>query len=306
MNFQNIYIIGAGLIGGSLAKKVKKVFPNISLTLVQKGDICGTLRDFCVTSGTFLCDTTDSFADNVGADSLIILACHIEGCLNYIEKLSNTLKNKQNVYVTDVSSVKRVVCAAGEQHLPEQFVGGHPMAGREKGGFANSTADLFDGKAFLLCPTAHNSQASLAVGAFMRSLGMSVKEMDAETHDRVMAYVSHFPQLYALLITKLLDDTPDGERILHAHGGALADQLRLAASPYDMWGQVFAHNKDNLHAVLEDFAALLIKATHRLDAPEMSDWFAQANHIHQQFADYRAGLGYDPFQTSADKKDDSA
>lgn len=294
--FKHLTVVGLGLIGGSFAKAARKAFPNLHIEAVDTDSkvIEKAISDGTIDNGYALLPT--EFKEG----HLIVLACHISGCLETLEILAPLVQSK-NIIVTDISSCKRAVCELGEKVLPEQFIGGHPMAGRAHSGYEYALDELFDGKLFIMCPPnkLHSSPQLNMLTQFITELHMATKIMDPVTHDRVVAHVSHFPQLYALLVTNLLHDTAHGQDMLQCHGGALADQLRLAASPHSMWGEVFKYNKDNLQEVLESFAGLLVKASSKIDdSIAMEKWFEHANYMHDTFAESRKNMAYDPFQTT--------
>ena len=292
--FENIFIVGLGLMGGSLVRAIHKNLPNVSVIGIDEN---ANARAAAQKAGV-AAETFPHLPQTLPSNCLVVLACHIDGVLKTIEQLAPLVEGREDVLVTDLSSVKRPIMDAAAEYLPAHFIGGHPMAGRETHGFDSSVETLFEGKLFIITPPSSlkNTPALEQLSAFIKALNMGTLVLDAPTHDRVMAYVSHFPHVYALLITKLLHDSPDGENLLRCHGGGLADQIRLAGSNATMWNQVFEHNKDNLQEVLEGFASLLVRANGHLDDnTTMTRWWDQANHVHEKFADFRRQMAYDPF-----------
>jgi prephenate dehydrogenase len=207
----------------------------------------------------------DSFEDafpepsQPGESHLVVLACHLAQSLEWLDKMASRIEGEtgRDILVTDIGSCKRAIVELGRKRLPERFIAGHPMAGGTLSGIEHATASLFTGKTYLLCPHAGTDPMRLdQLEGFIRLLGASPRRLDAERHDRAMAYVSHFPQLYAILLANLLDG-PHAMETLACHGGGLEDQLRLAGSSHAMWGGIFRQNGDNLARVLREFKALI-------------------------------------------------
>lgn len=215
---------------------------------------------------------------------LVVLASHLPVNTAMLEALAPVVSTLPNVTVIDFGSAKRSITALGDQLLGEQFIAGHPMAGRETSGLETASSLLFVGKRFLLTPLPQHAESPRVQGvlSLLNQAGMRPVLLSAEEHDEVMAFVSHFPQLYAVLLTNVLAKHRPGF-VLGFHGGGIDDQLRLAASPYAMWGPVFAENADNLRPVLDEMIASLQQLKASLDAPELKDWFDTSNQIHHAF-----------------------
>jgi prephenate dehydrogenase len=164
--------------------------------------------------------------------------------------------------VTDVASVKSLPL----QRLRElgadlsRYVGGHPLAGRERSGAVAARADLFTGRPWVLTPTAETSAAALeAVRTTVQALGAAVTVMDAADHDEAVAVVSHVPQVAASLVAARLRAVP--ERAVALSGQGVRDVTRIAASDPHLWTQILAGNAPavarTLHALRDDLDAVL-------------------------------------------------
>lgn len=157
---------------------------------------------------------------------------------------------------SDVASVKvvpqRAAQAAGADLT--SYCGGHPVAGRERGGPAAARADLFLDRPWVLTPeTVTGSAARTAAAAVAQTCGAIVVEMTPAEHDRALGLVSHVPQLVASLLAARLLDAPESAVSLAGQG--FRDTTRIAASDPGLWGEVIAANPSPVLAVLEDFAA---------------------------------------------------
>lgn len=152
---------------------------------------------------------------------------------------------------TDVSSVKTNVEVEMQRiGLSDRFVGGHPMAGRERSGPEAARADLFDGRPWVLCPTSEVAEASVAaVVELVLACGARPVQMSAQTHDEAVAIVSHGPQLVASALAAQLVAADDDE--LELAGQGLRDSVRIAASDPDLWVDIVAANASALTSVLQ-------------------------------------------------------
>jgi prephenate dehydrogenase len=243
--FRNIAIVGVGLIGGSLELAIKKRLPGAHILGVgrnrehlQTGLRLGAIDDFRVGHDCALED-----------QNLVILATPVENILAELPSLGRRLAS--GAVVTDVGSTKRVICEKAWASLPDhmEFIGGHPVAGREIPGVENSDADLFVNATYVICPKpgiASNNVDRLRLLA--HTLGARPVIVSAEAHDVAISYVSHLPQLLSTALAGLT--SPEHAAI---SGSGFRDMVRLAGSPYAIWESIFATNRDNIDRALEDF-----------------------------------------------------
>jgi prephenate dehydrogenase len=154
--------------------------------------------------------------------------------------------------VTDVGGTKRDILSAARVLPPgARFIGGHPIGGAERGGFGFARPDLFRNRPWILTPRESGSPNDVAeLRAFVEGLGARALLMDAAEHDRVMAFVSHLPQLAA----SALMDTVGGavaDDGLAVAGRGLVDTTRLASSPASVWRDICSANADAISAALD-------------------------------------------------------
>lgn len=156
---------------------------------------------------------------------------------------------------SDVASVKTYVQLEAERlGLADRFVGGHPMAGRERGGTSGARADLFEGRVWAVCPTASVDPSSVLLVTHLASdCGAIPVEIPAAEHDRSMAVVSHGPQLVASAMAARLENATEGALALAGPG--LRDTVRIAASDPDLWLDIIASNPTPVADVLEAVCA---------------------------------------------------
>jgi prephenate dehydrogenase len=175
-----------------------------------------------------------------------------------------------NTTVTDVGSTKRGVATLED----ERFVPGHPLAGGATGGSTRAAADLFDGATWILSPTgASGSEHVARVRAFAESVGAHVAELDAETHDRMLASTSHLPHAVANLLMQNV-----GDAVAYA-GPAFREMTRVAGANPQIWADIFIENADELAASLAAHsasAADVVRALHDRDRAFLERWIAEA------------------------------
>ncbi|MEA2147936.1 MAG: prephenate dehydrogenase, partial [Solirubrobacteraceae bacterium] len=158
--------------------------------------------------------------------------------------------------VTDVGSTKRAVVAA---HADPRFVGGHPLAGAETSGVRHARADLFESATWYLTPTARTSGVLYErLHRLLRGLGARPSAIEPDTHDRILAAVSHLPHVLAnVLVTQAAQVLAAGDERLPATGPSFRDATRVAGAPSRIWRDIYLSNRDALAAELQGTIARL-------------------------------------------------
>jgi prephenate dehydrogenase len=269
--FDKIGIVGLGLIGGSISLAARQIWPTSLVIGVDHKDVLETAMRM--------------HAIDVAADDLIVLA---EADLVILA--APTLQNialiadldehvRQAAVVTDTSSTKRAIASAA-RNLPPRFtfVGGHPLAGSAKGGLEHARPDLFQGRPWLLTPLGDGSGEALEkVSSLVRALGAQPHILDVAAHDRIVAFLSHLPQLTASALMQVVGDSVK-ESGLALAGRGLWDTTRLAASPADIWRDIVTTNADEIGAALGALIDVLQNLRRDLTVgTELTDVFAAAN-----------------------------
>jgi prephenate dehydrogenase len=175
--------------------------------------------------------------------------------------------------ITDIGSTKRRVMDVASGM--ETFVGGHPMAGSERTGADHAQADLFAGRPWLLVRGHASDRAARLIEGVARALGAAPTWLDADAHDRVVAYVSHLPQVIAVALTNAAREGA-GDDGLAASGRAFSEMTRLASSPAAMWADILADNADFVTEALTRFAEHLPQAGDLLREEWVRTAFAHA------------------------------
>lgn len=235
----NITVVGLGLIGGSVARRLRG-FKNCTITGmdINEKSLSMALRDGVIDKGT-----ADSKAAVENAD-LIILCLYPKLNVDFASDNKNYFKD--GAVITDVSGVKGYVVENIQNILPDNvdFVGGHPMAGREVGGYESSTDTLFDNASYLITPTNKNKPESIALIREMAEyIGCkNIVTTTAEEHDAVIAYTSQLMHVVAVALC----DNPMIERSTFFSAGSLRDCTRVAVINEKMWSELFLENKIQL------------------------------------------------------------
>lgn len=242
-----VTVYGSGLIGGSLALAFRRLRPGMPVWGVDAPDVLKRAsRLGIVDEGT------------PGSADLIILGAPVGQILRLIDELPPT-----SALILDVGSTKVEICRrAARRGLP--FIGGHPMAGRERSGPEAASADLFANAQFFLCETPATPPGSMAVvETLLRGIGAIPVRITPEDHDRLVAELSHLPQI----LSAVLADQTAGSR--QFAGPGLETWTRLAASPFHVWRDILA-TSGFLPAAMETFVQGLTTALEALKAGNMA------------------------------------
>lgn len=191
---------------------------------------------------------------------LIVLAAPVGAIISILPRIAGVAPD---ALVIDTGSTKRAILKAARAASVPQFVGGHPMAGSDRSGPDAARADLFDARPWFLIS---QSAAAFEAGTFVRQLGGTPIFMndDGSEHDRLMAAVSHLPQVVAAALMARVGETIGRDGLSHA-GTGLRDTTRLAASQATVWESILATNADTLRPLLLQLADDLQQIAGQLD-----------------------------------------
>lgn len=266
--FARIGIVGVGLIGGSVARAARAADPDVSIVGLDVDDVARAALEAGVIHAT-------GDLDAIAACDLIVLAAPVSANLAWMDRLSVTLTR---ALVTDVGGTKRQMNAkAVELGGRLTFVGGHPMAGSERSGFAAADAALFTERRWFIVPPPNSVTGNIArLEQWIRGLGAKPSVVDADTHDRVMAAVSALPQVTASALMAVV-----GERVgiegLEMSGPGLRDTTRLAGSAATWMVDGLAHNSREVADAIDSLITELRIVRDQLDTPERAaEIFARA------------------------------
>jgi prephenate dehydrogenase len=187
----------------------------------------------------------------VGRADLVFLSSTIGRILDTVRRLDPLVRPE--ALVTDAGSTKCEIVDLARQTLRRcQFLGGHPMAGKETRGAAAADAGLFRGRTWVLTPDEPAELETPAARDFLgwlERIGAIVETLDSDEHDRVVSLTSHLPQLASTALASMVGDV----RQLEVSGSGLLDMTRLAASSYDLWRDILATNSGHIERALADY-----------------------------------------------------
>ena len=285
--FAKVGIVGLGLIGGSIALRARELWPTSLVIAVDNKDVLETAMRL---------HAIDVAADDLfvlAEADLIVLAAPVRQNIALLGQLDDHIKKP--AIVTDTGSTKRDIVKAA-RHLPARFtfIGGHPLGGAAKGGLEHARSDLFAGRPWLLTPDGEAFHPSSLdsdrvqrqategleqLSAFIRALGSEPRMLTADAHDRLVAFLSHLPQIAASALMQVVGDAvgPDG---LALAGRGLADTTRLAGSPPDIWRDIAATNADQIGPALDELIGLLQDLRRDLpDGHRLTNVFSHASDL---------------------------
>jgi prephenate dehydrogenase len=245
---KKILIFGIGLIGGSIALKIKqkKLFDHI----IGVGRSGGTLLTPYVSTG-MLDVATDKASEEIASTDLIIIATPVAQTKKILADIYPFLNEKS--VITDVGSTKSDVMAAAKECLKEkyqQFIGSHPIAGSEKHGASAANFQLFENKDIIITPHDNSLNSTIDyLRKFWVSLGGRVSNMTPEIHDEIFSTVSHIPHLLAFGLVNLINNKSNKDQLLKFAASGFRDFSRIAASSPEVWRDISLANK---RAILND------------------------------------------------------
>ena len=241
---RGLAIIGPGLIGSSIALAARRRWPELNIRTIDQGEPLSKIGDALV----------------------VVLATPVDAILTILPKLSAAVDPR--ALILDTGSTKRAVMIVAAMSGLRHFVGGHPMAGGTAPGPSGARAELFDNAPWFLTNPDSPDAVQRAV-KFVEALGAQpvVLADHGEEHDRLMAAISHLPQVAASTLMTVVSRVV-GDNNLKWAGKGLRDTTRLAASRPEMWQSILATNSAELRPLLKFYAAELLAFADRLEDPE--------------------------------------
>jgi prephenate dehydrogenase len=243
---RTVAIVGVGLIGGSFGLALKKAG--------FSGPILGVSSDATLRAAIErgAIDEAATLADAAARADLIYLAQPIGRILDTLRHVDDPVK--PGTLITDAGSTKSTIVSTARKHIRRGiFLGGHPMAGKEKRGVAQADADLFRWRTYVLTPDSDTmeSQPACEFLEWLGRIGALPVILSAEEHDRIVSFTSHLPQLASTALAATVAEHA-GDRLAVA-GPGLADTTRLALSSYELWRDILATNSQAIEHALTDY-----------------------------------------------------
>ena len=292
MKFNKVGFIGLGLIGGSIAKKMKADNPDIHIyaTAHHEETVKEAYREGLIDNDTLLPLTAFHDCD------IIFLCAPVQRNLDYLSELKDIIQ--KDCYITDVGSTKteihEEVIRLG---LEANFIGGHPMTGSEKTGILAADKTLLENAYYIITPTAITPQSDVEdFREFVRSLGSIPLILDYKTHDYSTAAISHLPHMIAYSLVNLVQQIDDdNETMKSIAAGGFKDITRIASSSPVMWQNICASNREQILVLMDKYTALLSRLRSYIEASDeqaLLDFFQSAK-------DYRDSLSLPSIKTES-------
>ena len=263
-------ILAPGLLGGSIARGARA--RNLAGRIVIWARRAETRQ--ALAAQPWCNDAVDTLAEAGRGASLVVIAAPVEAIVSLAVQILPHLA--PGTAVTDVGSVKGRIAREGTAALAPRahFVGAHPMAGSEKTGWENGTANLFERRTCFVTPLTGSDAAAVSrVNEFWRDLGAEVVVVDPDRHDEIVAHISHLPQAVASSLCSFLAGKDPAWR--NYAGGGLRDTTRIAASDPQLWRGILEENRDQVRKALREFQAELQAFERALDQGDWADLTAR-------------------------------
>lgn len=282
----NIGFLGLGLIGGSIARSIKKANPQTVIQVytrrknpeLEKGVHQGILTNLVY-----------EIDEHFSACDIIFLCAPVLKNIDFLKFLKPLIK--KDCIVTDVGSVKgNIHKAVKELDLERNFIGGHPMAGSEKTGFANSSSDLLKDSYYLITPTPLTTEEKLQnLLTVLNCTASRCVVLTPEKHDQITAAISHVPHIIAATLVNLVreNDLPEQYMKEFAAGG-FKDITRIASSSPEMWESICLSNKESIDYFLSYYIDSLTKFRKQIaedDAEGIRQTFLEAGQYRDSMPD---------------------
>jgi prephenate dehydrogenase len=233
--------VGLGLVGGSLARALTASGHRV--VGIDRDEVRRTARRAGAVAATA------ATVEGIGSVDVVFLAAPPSANRALLRRLTRAARPR--FVITDVGSVKGPIVADAARLGLDSFVGGHPMAGTERRGFEASRADLFEGATWWLVPAA-DGRAVRTVRGLVRAVGARPRSIGAEEHDRVVAFLSHIPQLTSWALAEAARADPVVRRHLAGAGPGFRDMTRLAHSPRRLWREILQENETEVQRALAE------------------------------------------------------
>ena len=266
----SVAIVGTGLIGASFGLALRRAgFIGPILGVSSERALADAVAVGAIDRGVTL-------AEAAGQAELVFLSQSIGRILDTLRHLDPLLR--PGALVTDAGSTKNEIVDHARQFIRRgQFLGGHPMAGKELRGAAAAEAGLFQGCTWVLTPDEPSELETPAARAFLDWLdriGARLVALDCDEHDRVVAFTSHLAQLASTALASSVGENLSEERHLRVAGPGLRGMTRLALSSYDLWRDILATNTEHIDRALSRYVQKMEYIRDNLRTRQLQNEFA--------------------------------
>ncbi|RNA69153.1 prephenate dehydrogenase [Alteribacter keqinensis] len=247
---KQLFVIGLGLIGGSLALAVKKDHPD---THVTGYDLNKNVMKAAISLGV-INESAPSIEEGARHADLIIVAAPVKETIEILRELSS-LPLKEEAIITDVGSTKKAICEASHvfDHVSAHFIGGHPMAGSHKSGVEAAKSHLFENAYYIITPVKEtDARAVIQLQNWLKGTKARFIQLTPGNHDFFAGMVSHFPHIVASGLVHQLKEEGEKEPVLNnLAAGGFRDITRIASSSPVMWRDILLSNRDVLLGLID-------------------------------------------------------
>ena len=268
---KNIYVIGVGLIGGSLALDIKKLNPNVTIYGI---DSKSEHLDEALAEDVI--EYKAELKDIEKAD-LVILSIPVDSAVKQLPNILDLVSD--DALVMDVGSTKYDICKAVENHPKRRnFLATHPISGTEFSGPKAAIYNLFKNKTNIICEVEETTfKLQEKALKLFTDVGMRIRYMKPQSHDKHIAYMSHLSHISSFMLGKTVIEKEKNEKdIFDMAGSGFESTVRLAKSSPEMWTPIFEQNKSNVIETLEEYINNL---THFKELMELDDFDAIYNEM---------------------------
>ncbi|WP_353088313.1 prephenate dehydrogenase [Flavobacterium sp.] len=271
-----VAVIGIGLIGGSLARDIRFIWDQAEI--VGLDAYAGHVQQ-AIELGLV---NREGQWEEIPQMDMVIVSVPVDKALSVVPQVLDLVN--ENTLVLDVGSTKQPLCEAVQHHPNRRnFLATHPIAGTEFSGPKAALKGLFEGKTNIICEvekTAFGLQVRAM--ALFRKLGMRIRYMDPNAHDRHIAYVSHLSHISSFMLGKTVIEKERDERdIFDMAGSGFESTVRLAKSSPDMWTPIFNQNKANVLATLEEYIRNLSRFRELLETEQYDALYQEMQHTNR-------------------------
>ncbi len=273
----NVGIVGLGLMGGSLAKALKKYYITKNIYGYARSQKSKKeIKELNLVDELVDLETLKQKSD------LIVLATPVD---NIIDMLPQFLDISENTTIMDLGSTKEFIVKNVPKNIRKNFVAAHPMCGSEKFGPKATRDNLYEGNTVVLCDLEENGEIhKQRVIHLFQEIGMRIVFMNSKEHDIHACYMSHLPHAISYSLANSVMGHEDPKSILALAAGGFKDMSRIAKSSPDMWTDIFRQNRENLLSSIEVFEKQLKEVKDMVEKEEYTDlknWMTKANTLHE-------------------------
>lgn len=297
--------IGIGLIGGSVAKALRRVYPSCKIIVFNRSAEPRVMAMNDGTANIAVAQVDETFQEC----DYIFLCTPVEKNVEYLNILKNMITPQ--CIITDVGSVKgNIHDAVKKLHLEEHFIGGHPMAGSEKTSYEHSSDRLLENAYYAITPTSCVDQQRICeFTEIISAIGAIPINLSYQEHDKVVATISHLPHLIASSLVNLVKhNDSDAQYMKTMAAGGFKDITRIASSSPEMWEQICMTNHTNISDMLQKYIDSLLQIKSELDTKDgqaIFDLISESRDYRDNIDDHNNSIIHKSYNVFCDIIDES-